>query len=257
MGYFLSCVVTTTTGEFGVDLSNCSIDDYSCKFLIRGLSSCSIANHIVATAQLSIDLQDNRIHGAGAHCVAQVLTNNSSIRGLRLNSSIGESGLKSVAESIIQNTSLRQLSICKCSVKITEQNGLLLTGMLQRNRTLEVLELSDNDQVSDTGALFIAEGLKSNSSLRELKLNRCCIGDAGLQSLGCALAENDSLLELELMGNCMSERGVSALTEGLKRNQVLVKLSLPEHSTGSVDVQEEVNVARIRNGHSVITVVYC
>ncbi len=89
--------------------------------------------------------------------------------------------------------------------------------MLQRNSTLEELDLSINKQVSDTAAFFIAEGLKQNHSIRVLNLAGCDIGDKGVKSLGDAVVENDSLKKLDLYGNeGITERGLSALTESLK-----------------------------------------
>ncbi len=192
----------------------------------------------------------------GAHYIAQVLRNSSIVRGLKLSGcSIGESGLKSITDALITNSSLVSLSLYDdCSLKITEESGPVLRDMLQRNSTLEELYLHRNDQVSDTGAFFIAEGLKQNSSLRELVLRGCGIGDEGVKSLGGALVENDSLKELHLWDNDgITERGVSALTECLKTNSGLVKLLLSDRHR-SAAVQEAVNVVRRRNGNPLITV---
>ncbi len=256
VGYFLSCVCATTSGEFTVDLWNCSIDDHCCKFLMRELSRCPTPN-TTATGQLYMDLWNNSIHEEGAHYITQVLRNSSIVQRLRLGyggGSIGESGLKSIAEALNTNSSLVALKLSDCSVKITEESGPVLRDMLQRNSTLEVLHLSGNDQVSDTGAFFIAESLKRNSSLRELNLGRCGIGDEGVKSLSDALVENDSLKRLDLDSNDgITERGLSALTECLKTNSGLVTLWLP-YRHRSAGVQEAVNVARRRNKSPLITV---
>lgn len=63
----------------------------------------------------------------------------------------------------------------EAAVNITEENGPVLTEMIQRNSTLEVLSLACNDQVSDTGAFFVVEGLKHKSFLRELYFDGCGI----------------------------------------------------------------------------------
>ncbi len=107
--------------------------------------------------------------------------------------------------------------------------------------------------MSDTGAFFIAQGLRQNSSLRKLDLIDCCIGDEGVKSLGEALVENDSLKELRLAGNnSISEQGLSVLTECLKANRGLVKLWLP-YCFRSADTLETVNVVRKRNGTPLIS----
>ncbi len=254
VGYFLSCVCATTSRQFTVSASGCSIDDRCCKFLMRGLSRCPNPETTV-TGQLSMDLRYNSIHEEGAHSIPHVLRNSSIIRKLDLHdNSIGGSGLKSIADALITNSSLVQLVLVGCSVKITDENGPVLKEMIQKNSTLESLDLSANPEVSNTGAFFISQGLKQNSSLRELDLRYCDIGDKGVKSLSEALVENDSLKEMELWGNDkISERGLLILTVCLKENRGLIKLKLPRHFR-SANTQETVNAVRRRNGTPLITV---
>ncbi len=256
VGYFLSCVCTTTSGQFTVELRNCSIDNHCCKFLMRGLSRCPTSNTTV-TGQLSLNLRSNRIHEEGAHYIAQVLRNSSIVRKLDLwGNSIGGPGLQSIADALITNSSLVELELEWCSVEVTEENGPVLREMLRRNGTLEILNLSFNEKVSDTGAFFIAQGLEQNSSLRELNLQCCRISDKGVESLGEALVENNSLKKLRLGANSgISERGLSVLTECLKANRGLVDLTLPGHyGYISAETQKTVNAVRRRNGTPLITV---
>ncbi len=115
-------------------------------------------------------------------------------------------------------------------MRITEENGPVLREMLQKNSALKVMNLYWNSEVSDTGAIFIAEGLKQNSSLRELILGSCNIGDEGVESLGEALVENGSLKELGLWHNHRtSEQGLSLLATCLKANSGLVKLVISDY----------------------------
>ncbi len=92
-------------------------------------------------------------------------------------------------------------------MKITDENGPVLTEMLLINSTLEGLDFSRNAEVSDAGAVFIAEGLKRNNSLKELILRDCCIGDQGILSLGHGLAVNTTLRKLQLMSNRITGYG--------------------------------------------------
>ncbi len=125
--YFLSCVCATTSGQFTVDLRNCSIDDHCCKFLTRGLSRCPTPNTTV-TGQLSMNLQNNRIHEEGAHYIAQVLRNSGIIRKLELwDNSTGGSGLQSIADALITNSTLVLLRLANCSVEITKEKEVYCT----------------------------------------------------------------------------------------------------------------------------------
>ncbi len=125
--------------------------------------------------------------------------------------------------------------------------------MLQRNSTLKDLDLSFNPDVSDTGAIFIAQGLKQNSYLRVLKLDSCHISDEGVESLGEALVKNDSLKKLSLW----DFRGTSVrrLSECLKANRGLVDLTLTRHFR-SARIQEIINAVRRRNRTPLISVHY-
>ncbi len=234
VGYFLSCVCAITSGEFRVDLRDCSIDDHCCKYLMRGLSRCPSLN-TTTTGQLHIFLGDNKIREEGTHHISQVLRNSGVVRQLSLHSfgmvHVGESGLKSIAEALITNSSLVELNLYGCFVKITDENGPVLREMLQRNSTLKVLDLSVNPQLSDTGVAFIAEGLKQNSSLRVLKLGHCRIGGEGLGSLSDALVVNHSLKELYLWNNAVLRSTV-------------------------VTLERTVNALRRRNGTPLINVVF-
>ncbi len=200
-------------------------------------------------------LRYNSIHEEGARYIAWLLRNSSIVQKLEVwVNSIGGSGLQSIADALITNSSLVELRLKRCSVEITEENGPVLREMLWTNSTLEVLDLSLNQKVFDTGAFFIAQGLKQNSSLRVLNFSYCGISDEGVKSLGEALVENDSLKQLWLGANSgISERRLSVLTECLKANRGLVDLGLPLRFI-SADTQETVNVVRRRNETPLITV---
>ncbi len=76
-------VLYTASGEFRANLYSCSIDDQCCKFLMRGMSRCPTPN-ATGTAQLSLDLWENRIHQDGIRYIAQVLKNRNILRRINL-----------------------------------------------------------------------------------------------------------------------------------------------------------------------------
>ena len=256
LGYFLSCVSATTPGVFRVSLWSCSIGDHGCKFLVRGVSRCCTSSTTV-TGRIDMELGGNPIHEEGARHIAHILNSTLIVRRLSLSyNDIGMSGLKSITEALVTNSSLVELNLTSCSVKITEENGPVLREMLQRNSTLKVLNLTRNGQVSDTGASFIAEGLKENTSLRTLSLCFCNIRDEGVMSLGEALVMNTSLKILNLFrNNDITEQGVSVLIECLKRNRGLVLLRIP-CDWNKYDIQKAVNVTRRRSGAPLIRVYF-
>ena len=222
VGYFLSCVCVTTRGEFRVDLRECSIDDHKCRFLTRYLCRCPAPNS-TATGWLHMHLDGNHICERGAQLIADVLQSTSIVHTLHLRPNIHEYGLKCILESLL---SLVSLDLSGCVVSITQESGPALCQMLQRNSILMELDLTGNRGVSDTGAFFIAEGLKLNTSLTELWLSECGISAEGAKFISGALEINTSLKITVLAGNELGDTGVGYVAYALKQNDSLKKLYL-------------------------------
>ena len=237
VGYFLSCVCVITRSEFIVDLSSCSIGDHECRFLTRCLCRCPVPKS-TATGWLHMNLQGNHFRERGARYIAEVLQNTSIVHTLYLGSdwtntsTISECGLKYIMESLLTNCSLVTLQLHGSVLhqdnvlSITQESGPVLFQMLQRNKTLTELDLSRNSGVSDTGAFFVAEGLKLNTSLRTLRLSRCGISRDGAKFISGALEVNTSVKVIDLARNELGDTGVGYLANALKQNNSLKELYL-------------------------------
>ena len=236
VGFFLSCVCVTTRSEFRVDLQVCSIDDHKCRFLTRCLCECPVPNS-TATGCLHMNLQGNDIRERGAQHIADVLQNTSIVHTLCLGSdgvfgiTIPECGLKCILESLLTNCSLVTLQLHgnyfpDNILTITQESGPVLCQVLHRNKTLTELDFSRNSGVSDTGAFFIAEGLKLNTSLRALRLSQCGISAEGAKLISGALEINTSLRIMDLARNELDDTGVGYLANVLKQNDSLKELYL-------------------------------
>ena len=86
----------------------------------------------------------------------------------------------------------------------------------------------DRNEITEKGASYIAEALRTTRALRKLSLRSNPIGDEGLQYIAEALIINTSLIELDLTGCYLSitEENGPTLTEMLQRNKTLRKLNL-------------------------------
>ena len=76
VGYFLSCVCLTTSGEFKADLSRCSLDNYRVDFLVKELFKCSSPQTTTGDGVpgcLAMDLRRNEISGHGIGSLLQVM----------------------------------------------------------------------------------------------------------------------------------------------------------------------------------------
>mmetsp|Transcript_44549 Transcript_44549/g.132993 ORF Transcript_44549/g.132993 Transcript_44549/m.132993 type:complete len:385 (-) Transcript_44549:95-1249(-) len=83
------------------------------------------------------------------------------------------------------------------------------------NPTIGELCLGNNG-IGDTGALAIADVLRSGSMIRRLSLRDNKIGDAGAEAIAEALATNAALEELDIWGNALGDRGRRALLTAAK-----------------------------------------
>ena len=179
IGYFLASIAASYKGNFSVSLNVCSLGDVGAKILMQSLCR-SLNSHSKITGHLCIYLHINHITEKGARCITEVLRTTRALRKLDLLSNpIGSKGLQSIAEAMITNTSLVELKLSDCSLSVTEENGPILTRMLQRNKTLRKLDLSWNSCLSDHQASIIINGLKVNTTLKTLNLARCNFTDTG------------------------------------------------------------------------------
>ncbi|CDO75859.1 hypothetical protein BN946_scf184833.g10 [Trametes cinnabarina] len=109
------------------------------------------------------------------------------------------------------------------------RNGIsYIAQVLKRNRTLKVLNLSEN-KLDVQGLMAIAEALKYNSCLETLDLskNPCCGPSLdGIQSLRTAFTLNAALKRLFLSSTGMTSAGAIALAEFLPESTSLLHLDL-------------------------------
>ena len=221
VGYFLSCVCLTTSGEFKVYLSSCSLDDYRASFLIREmakqLSTCSNLTDAQTTTCdgapgcLAMDLRKNQLSG---RCIDSLLHILNVVSSMYLSDPIRNVSFKT-------NRPLKRLSARNCG--ISEKGGKAIGDALMVNRSLQVLDLHGNP--ISAGVVHIAESLKCNHSLLEINLSNCGISEKGGKAIGDALMVNRSLQVLDLHGNPISV-GVVHIAESLKCNHSLLEINL-------------------------------
>ena len=149
IGYVLASIAVSYKGKFEVYLGGCSLGDTSIKILMESLCR-SLDPHSEISGHLNIFLTCNDITDEGASYIAEALRTTRASRKLDLDDNpIGDKELQYIAEALTTNTSLIELNLRGCSLRITEENGPALTEMLQRNKALNKLDLSSNEAISD------------------------------------------------------------------------------------------------------------
>jgi Ran GTPase-activating protein (RanGAP) involved in mRNA processing and transport len=101
--------------------------------------------------------------------------------------------------------------------------------LIRRNKTITSLGIGYNTFGRDAAAVrSIAEGVRNNTTLQQLGLSTCRLGDQGISVLANALAfRNTSLLELNLGDNEITSVGLRALVDNnVEAVKTLTKLCL-------------------------------
>ena len=182
-------------------------------------------------------------HGA----IPRLLSTNTILERLYLSgNSIGNRELKNLCKSLSTNTQLNSLELSNCSLKISDNNGAALYQLLNRNNSLEHLNLSMN---TVTSCRHIAAGLAVNKTLRFLDLNTCKLTDLSIEELSTGLISKIEKLYID--GNdSITVYGIKMLARYLTTHcSELKSLFMPYHLRSCIEsVFRETNKERKRNG---------
>ena len=133
--------------------------------------------------------------------------------------SLGDHGLDHIANSLENNTSIKQLVLSKNQIsgKYIENFAFVL----KYNLYIDKLDLHWNS-ISGANAVKLISGLKENLGIKELDLSFNSLGKNGDMSVAKTLAEffieNKVVLHLDLSYNKMTAQQVTEITKGLDQN---------------------------------------
>ncbi|VDD83426.1 unnamed protein product [Mesocestoides corti] len=122
-------------------------------------------------------------------------------------------------EMLCLNTTLTELHLAKCDMR--DFGAKRLVDALERNKTIQVLDVSAN-RISSDGAIAFARALRNRCSLTVLDLSFNRIQNEGAIALAEVLKKhNDRLIVLALASNEIHEKGLCALADALLDNDHL------------------------------------
>lgn len=120
---------------------------------------------------------------------------------LSWNSKVG-GNLPLILQKFQEGSKLHTLELVDCA--LTSEDGVCVGQLLPRLQSLEVLDLSINRNIGDS-LDSIAQGLKSTSNLKVLKLHSCGLSQKSVKVLGAAFRHLGELRKLDL--SCNKELG--------------------------------------------------
>ncbi|KAM6432157.1 NLR family member X1 isoform 1-T1 [Liasis olivaceus] len=97
--------------------------------------------------------------------------------------------------------------------------------LLHDKCVVNTLRLADNP-LTEQGALYLAEGLAGNSSLRNLSLLHTSLGNQGVKVITQHLTQNQHLQELDVAYNSLTDEAALALVEEAKKHATLQTVHL-------------------------------
>lgn len=185
----------------------------------------------------TLDLTGCGIDAAGFTALGKGLQKNLALTELSLASNAGGQGASAVLQALGLHPKLEILSLSNNALPAVcfEAAGKALAV----NKNLRILEMKGN-LCGDEGAMWLAQGLKSNGYLQELDLGRNELRRTGAETMFQALTFNTSLEYLNLSSNQFElDRGVLQALKGLlagnRKLEVLHLQGNPFKSSMAVD----------------------
>jgi Ran GTPase-activating protein (RanGAP) involved in mRNA processing and transport len=148
---------------------------------------------------------------------------------------LGNAELAELAPALYRNTSIKVLDISENNLIDMESAETLRDILRSNNKTLTTLDLSGNEFGLTTGAVeCIVEGLGGNSTLLNIDLSSCCLGDGDVSTLARNLgSRNMTLQKLTLDSNFITSTGVSVLLDTMEHSGHIKDLDLENNPIGN------------------------
>jgi Ran GTPase-activating protein (RanGAP) involved in mRNA processing and transport len=169
-----------------------------------------------------------------ARQLEMILCGTPSLQSLVLiHGTLGNAELGELAPALNHNKSIKVLDISE-NLFNDMASAEILRDILRSNKTMTALDLSGNQLGETTGAVeCIADGLGGNSTLLKIDLSRCNLGDGSLSSLAQTLgSRNTTLQKLAVGGNAIASTGVGVLVEMMEQSHNITDLDLQRNCVG-------------------------
>jgi hypothetical protein len=197
-----------------------------------------------------LDLKQVRWSPIGAMTIADSIRSNTTLRCLDLSETMWHDpqSKEALGQTIRENSTLEHVQLNRLHDLPREGSTILsyIFQALKVNETIASISLAGNyihhqghpslvrmdfsKSSSPSGWGDALLGLATNSTLRDISLEYCCIGNKGAVAIGKILASNHSLQSIDLCHNEIDSDGCYTLVHGLKNSQSLKRIYLHGNS---------------------------
>ena len=173
-------------------------------------------------------LQDMALDYTDVKALGIALKENSSIESLFLSGShMTNHSFAALGIALKENNSIKTLTLSNCN--LNDIGVILLTKPLRENKCLVRLDLSDNEDITDTGAEDLADMLSQNISIRDINIKGCT---------GVSM-----LLRIFIFGRSRSETlNVRAMQISDKHLEVLAARLKINNVTSFIDLRDNLEI---------------
>lgn len=217
--------------------------------LVELLSNEERAEDLVKSKQLVLDDEKGALGAAGTRTLCSAILGTGQgmvnvpcrlVRSLRLwRVAVGDDGAACVAEVLRlggAEVPIAYLELLDNNIGAPGAHCLGQALARGQNKSLLTLKLDYNSSLGSEGVAALCQGLRTNSSLRQLHLPYCNIDHSAGAPLAEMLSNSQSALTLlNLQGNHLGGRGLNDLCDGLAATTTLAALSLADNVIGQAD----------------------
>jgi len=162
------------------------------------------------------------------------------VKSLRLwRSDVNDDGAACIAEVLRlggAEVAISYLELLDNNVGVRGARSLGQALTYGQNRSLLTLKLDYNASLGSEGVFALCQGLRTNSTLKQLHLPYCNIDEKGGPPLGEMLSYRQLTLNmLNLQGNHLGGAGLKGICDGLETNVALASLSVADNGIAQTD----------------------
>jgi Ran GTPase-activating protein (RanGAP) involved in mRNA processing and transport len=184
-------------------------------------------------------VNDDLITETSAEYLANIFDQNNKLQELHIGeNNLGDDGVVSIAQKIIENnsvTTLRHLDVR--SNNVTCNGAMALQGLIVNSTTLWSLDLSNNN-IGDFGMMALCRGLQQpkQQGLRKLNVSANCITNRSATGIAIMLRMNQTLKDLNVSFNALCDDGVATIASALS-DTTSINIKHPNTNTGNATLR--------------------